>query len=50
VTAGSGSGAQDIAVARAGAAAIPGADMFADFKPMGAEDTGMIRGSTPPAA
>jgi glc operon protein GlcG len=49
VSAGSGTGTQDLAVARAGAAAIAGADMFADFKPMGAEDTGIIRGSAPPA-
>jgi hypothetical protein len=47
VAAGSGSGTQDLAVARAGAAAIPGADMSFDFKPMGAEDTGTIRGTTP---
>jgi len=47
VAAGSGSGSQDLAVARAGAAAIPGADMFLDFQPMGAEDTGIIRGSHP---
>jgi uncharacterized protein GlcG (DUF336 family) len=47
VAAGSGTGAQDLAVARAGAAAIPGADMFDDFVPMGAEDTGIIRGSAP---
>jgi glc operon protein GlcG len=47
VAAGSGSGAQDLAVARAGAAAIAGADMFDDFAPMGAEDTGIIRGSHP---
>lgn len=47
VAAGSGTGTQDLAVARAGAAAIPGADMFADFTPMGAEDTGIIRGSSP---
>lgn len=47
VAAGSGTGTQDLAVARAGAAAIAGADMFADFKPMGAEDTGIIRGSHP---
>ncbi len=40
VAAGSGTGTQDLAVARAGAAAIPGADMFPDFVPMGAEDTG----------
>jgi uncharacterized protein GlcG (DUF336 family) len=47
VAAGSGTGTQDLAVARAGAAAIPGADMFLDFKPMGAEDTGIVRGSHP---
>jgi glc operon protein GlcG len=47
VAAGSGSGQQDLAVARAGAAAIPGAEMFLDFQPMGAEDTGIIRGSHP---
>ncbi len=47
VAAGSGTGSQDLAVARAGAAAIDGADMFEDFVPMGAEDTGIIRGSTP---
>lgn len=47
VAAGSGSGSQDIAVARAGAAAIPGADMFRDFPFMGAEDTGIVRGSYP---
>jgi glc operon protein GlcG len=47
VAAGSGSGAQDLAVARVGAAAIPGADMCVDFKPMGAEDTGIIRGPKP---
>jgi len=47
VAAGSGTGTQDLAVARAGAAAIAGADMFLDFKPMGAEDTGIIRGSHP---
>ena len=45
VAAGSGTGTQDLAVARAGAAAIAGADMFDDFQPMGAEDTGIIRGS-----
>lgn len=49
VAAGSGTGAQDLAVARAGAAAIAGADMFPDFTPMGAEDTGIIRGSHPRA-
>jgi glc operon protein GlcG len=42
VAAGSGNGAQDLAVARAGAAAIPGADMFADFSPRGAEDPGSV--------
>lgn len=47
VAAGSGTGTQDLAVARAGAAAIPGAEMFEDFQPMGAEDTGIIRGSHP---
>ncbi|MBL0730602.1 MULTISPECIES: heme-binding protein [Piscinibacter] len=47
VAAGSGTGAQDLAVARAGAAAIPGADLYDDFTPMGAEDTGIIRGSHP---
>ena len=47
VAAGSGSGTQDLAVARAGAAAIPGADMCVDFTPMGAEDTGIIRGPAP---
>ncbi len=45
VAAGSGTGTQDLAVARAGARAIPGADMFEDFVFMGAEDTGIIRGS-----
>lgn len=47
VAAGSGTGTQDLAVARAGAAAIAGADPFDDFVPMGAEDTGIIRGSHP---
>lgn len=47
VAAGSGTGAQDLAVARAGAAALAGADLFEDFVPMGAEDTGIIRGSHP---
>lgn len=47
VAAGSGTGTQDLAVARAGAGAISGADMFLDFVPMGAEDTGIIRGSHP---
>jgi uncharacterized protein GlcG (DUF336 family) len=47
VAAGSGSGTQDLAVARAGAAAIPGADLFEGFAPMGAEDTGIIRGLAP---
>jgi glc operon protein GlcG len=41
VAAGSGNGAQDLAVARAGAAAVPGADMFSDFTPRGAEDPGL---------
>lgn len=44
VAAGSGTGSQDLAVARAGAAVLPGADMFDNFVPMGAEDTGFIRG------
>jgi glc operon protein GlcG len=48
VAAGSGSGTQDLAVARAGAAAIPGADMFKEFVFMGAEDTGIVRGSPRP--
>lgn len=47
VAAGSGTGTQDLAVARAGAGVISGADMFLDFVPMGAEDTGIIRGSHP---
>jgi glc operon protein GlcG len=47
VAAGSGNGSQDLAVARAGAAALTGAEMFDDFVPMGAEDTGIIRGSHP---
>jgi glc operon protein GlcG len=47
VAAGSGTGTQDLAVARAGAAAIPGANMFPGFAPIGAEDTGIIRGSHP---
>jgi uncharacterized protein GlcG (DUF336 family) len=47
VAAGSGNGTQDLAVARAGAAAIAGADMFDAFVPMGAEDTGIVRGSHP---
>jgi uncharacterized protein GlcG (DUF336 family) len=47
VAAGSGTGAEDLAVARAGAAAIDGADMFEGFVPMGAEDTGIVRGSHP---
>lgn len=44
VAAGSGTGTQDLIVARAGAAAIEGADAFLDFRPMGAEDTGLFRG------
>lgn len=47
VAAGSGTGTQDLAVARAGARAIAGADMFEAFEPRGAEDTGIIRGSHP---
>lgn len=47
VAAGSGTGTQDLMVARAGARAIPGAEMFEDFVFMGAEDTGIIRGSAP---
>lgn len=47
VAAGSGTGAQDLMVARAGARAVPGAEMFEGFTPMGAEDTGIIRGSAP---
>lgn len=47
VAAGSGTGPEDLQVARAGAAVIEGADMFLDFVPMGAEDTGIIRGSAP---
>lgn len=47
VAAGSGNGTQDLAVARAGAAALAGADMFERFVPMGAEDTGIVRGSHP---
>lgn len=50
VSAGSGTGSQDLDVARAGAAAIAGADMFPAFTPMGAEDTGIIRGTASPAA
>jgi uncharacterized protein GlcG (DUF336 family) len=44
IGAGSGTGSQDLQVARAGAAAIAGAAMFDDFEPMGAEDTGILRG------
>jgi glc operon protein GlcG len=47
VAAGSGTGSQDLAVARAGAAAISGADMYDAFVPLGAEDTGIIRGPSP---
>ena len=47
VAAGSGTGTQDLDVARAGAAAIPGADMYLAFAPMGAEDTGINRGQLP---
>jgi len=44
IGAGSGTGQQDLQVARAGAAAIPGAAMFDEFAPMGAEDSGIFRG------
>lgn len=47
IGAGSGTGPEDLQVARAGAAAIAGAEMFGDFQPMGAEDTGIIRGAVP---
>ena len=47
VAAGSGTGSEDLQVARAGARVIAGAEMFDDFEPMGAEDTGIIRGSAP---
>jgi uncharacterized protein GlcG (DUF336 family) len=47
IGAGSGTGDQDLAVARAGAAAIGDAELFPDFQPMGAEDTGIIRGTAP---
>lgn len=47
VAAGSGTGSQDLEVARAGAAAIPGADMYPGFVARGAEDTGIIRGQLP---
>jgi len=47
VAAGSGTGAEDLAVARAGAAALDGADMFDGFVPMGAEVAGIVRGSHP---
>ncbi len=50
VAAGSGTGSQDLAVARVGAAAIAGADMYDAFAPMGAEDTGIIRGKPARAA
>lgn len=43
VAAGSGTGAEDLAVARAGAASITGADIFDAFAPKGAEDTGLSR-------
>ena len=49
VAAGSGTGPQDFAVTRAGAAAIPGADMCFDFIPIDAKASGMIRGSRPQA-
>lgn len=41
VAAGSGTGPQDLAVSRAGAAAIVGAEMFEGFVFRGAEDTGL---------
>ena len=47
IAAGSGTGSEDLQIARAGAAAIDGADMFESSRPMGAEDTGIIRGSHP---
>jgi uncharacterized protein GlcG (DUF336 family) len=47
VSAGSGTGSRNLAVTRAGAAAIEGARLFPDFRPMGAEDTGIVRGSHP---
>jgi hypothetical protein len=47
IGAGSGTGSEDLQVARAGAGAIPGASPYDDFVPMGAEDTGIIRGQTP---
>ncbi|MFN0317070.1 MAG: GlcG/HbpS family heme-binding protein [Burkholderiales bacterium] len=47
IAAGSGTGSQDLAAARAGARAIEGADLFEDFVPMGAEDTGAFRGMRP---
>jgi glc operon protein GlcG len=47
VAAGSGNGSQDLDVARAGASAIAGADMYDGFVPLGAEDTGIIRGAPP---
>lgn len=43
VAAGSGTGPQDLAVARAGAAAVEGAEMFESFVFRGAEDTGFVR-------
>lgn len=49
VAAGSGTGSQDLDVARAGAAAIAGSDMFEAFVPWGTEDTGIIRGRQPAA-
>ncbi len=42
---GSGTGLEDLQVSRAGARAIEGAEMFEDFAPKGAEDTGYIRGA-----
>jgi glc operon protein GlcG len=46
VAASSGTVAQDLAVARAGAAGIMGANMI-DFVHMVAEDTGIVRSSHP---
>lgn len=43
VAAGSGTGPQDLAVARAGAAAVEGAEMFEGFVFRGAEDNGFAR-------
>lgn len=40
IAAGSGTGAQDLEVARAGARVFEGVDLFEHFVPMGAEDSG----------